>query len=89
VVQKVADYLGLFDGVYASSATLNVKGAQKAATIKQHIAEQFVYAGDSAADMAVWQEAAGAILCGRAVAKSKHLTITIEKQFPATRLLAF
>jgi 4-hydroxybenzoate polyprenyltransferase/phosphoserine phosphatase len=63
VANTIATHLGLFDGVYASDGTRNLKGAHKAAFLVDRFgAHGFDYAGDAAADLAVWRQAATAIL---------------------------
>lgn len=66
-VDRVARHVGLFDAAYGSSATFNLKGKNKAAFIAEKISPRFAYAGDSFADLAVWKEAAQAVLCGTGV----------------------
>ena len=57
--EAVAAQLGLFDAVLATDATTNLVGAAKLAAIRAHLgAAPFEYLGDSAADFAVWAEAA-------------------------------
>jgi len=82
IVKEVADACGLFDEVYGSDAKTNLKGIAKAQAIQQHISRNFVYAGDSFADLLVWREARGAILCGKALMFEKALTIPVEARFP-------
>ena len=63
VARLVADHVGLFDEVIASTATRNLKGPAKAAALVERFgAGGFVYAGDARADLAVWQQAAAAVL---------------------------
>lgn len=63
VAIQIAAYLGLFDAVHASQAGRNLKGRAKADFLVQtYGARGFVYAGDSSADLHVWNHAAGAAL---------------------------
>jgi len=62
IAEPVAAHLGIFDAVLATDATRNLKGSAKLAAIREQIGTEFVYAGDSAADLPIWQAAAGAIL---------------------------
>jgi len=63
VALAVAAHLGLFDAVHASRPDRNLKGRTKAAfLVSEYGAQGFVYAGDSRADLHVWQQAAGAAL---------------------------
>ena len=58
----VAEHLGLFDEVHGSEPGRNLKGPAKAAFLTERFGAQgFVYAGDSTADLPVWEAAAGAI----------------------------
>lgn len=58
----IAAHTELFDEVYGSDGGDNLKGARKAAFLVKKFGEQgFVYIGDSRADLAVWQKAAGAV----------------------------
>lgn len=63
VADAIAAYLGLFDAVHASAPGRNLKGRVKAEFLVQNYgARGFVYAGDSRADLHVWNHAAGAAL---------------------------
>ncbi len=53
--QLVADHLGLFDQVIASDGITNLRSQAKAQKLVQMFGEkQFLYAGNSASDLAVW-----------------------------------
>ena len=57
-VQALADQLGLFDEVLASTPAVNLKGANKQAALQVRFGVQgFDYLGNSAADLPVWQAA--------------------------------
>ncbi len=84
-VARVADYLNFFDGAFGSDETHNLKGRNKAAFIREKIGADFVYAGDTHADLAVWKESRGAILCGKATAFQAGLGVPIEICFPDPR----
>ena len=61
--RKVADHLGIFDAVIASSAKINLKGRNKLSKIIDAAnGENFAYVGDSPADRPIWEKAASAIL---------------------------
>lgn len=63
VAQAVAGHLGLFDAVIASDGGRNLAGPAKAQALVQRYGERgFDYAGNSAADLAVWQQARGAVV---------------------------
>ena len=54
---QVAEHLGLFDDVIASSTDLNTKGKNKLAAMKRYAGEQtFDYLGDSHADIHIWEQ---------------------------------
>ena len=58
VAESVSRHLGVFDGVFASDGTVNLKGAAKARLLVERFGPQgFDYAGDSTADLPVWQAA--------------------------------
>ena len=60
IADAVATHLGCFDDVHGSDGQTNLKGAAKAALLKERYA-RFVYMGDSPADLPVWQAANGAV----------------------------
>jgi 4-hydroxybenzoate polyprenyltransferase/phosphoserine phosphatase len=66
VADAIADRLGCFDVVLASDERLNLKGATKRAAIEDFVRERglegYAYAGDSAADLKVWRNAAEVIV---------------------------
>jgi 4-hydroxybenzoate polyprenyltransferase len=63
VAQKIADHLGLFDGVIASDGAHNLTSTAKAAALTERFgAKGFVYAGNEQADLAVWRSAAAAVV---------------------------
>jgi len=63
IADAVAGHLGLFDAAWGSDGTTNLKGAAKAEMLVRRFgAGNFDYAGDSAADRAVWAQARRAIL---------------------------
>lgn len=62
LAQRVANHLGIFDGVIATSARENAKGSTKLKRIREAQAnDSFVYAGDSHADRPIWDAAAAGI----------------------------
>ncbi|WP_425041421.1 UbiA family prenyltransferase [Primorskyibacter sp. S187A] len=70
--QQVADHLKLFDTVLASDGQTNLKGAAKRDAIRAHLAgAPYVYVGDCAADLPLWQDAAeiGAVNAGEALVR--------------------
>jgi 4-hydroxybenzoate polyprenyltransferase/phosphoserine phosphatase len=62
LVSAVAHHLGLFDGYFASTSTLNLAGAAKAARLVETFGERgFDYIGNDTADLPVWSVARKAI----------------------------
>lgn len=61
IAQSVADQLGCFDAVLASGTETNLKGGVKQRAIRSwcnaHDVDGYTYAGDSFADIPVWQDA--------------------------------
>ncbi|ALG67317.1 UbiA family prenyltransferase [Beggiatoa leptomitoformis] len=85
IAQKIADHLGIFNTVLASNTERNLKGATKAQFLRDYFGEKpFAYAGDSRADLNVWQYAQEGILVNASASvtqQAKTLTI-ITEEFP-------
>lgn len=64
LADRVATHLGIFDEVHGSDGTRNLKGSEKAAFLRERFPDGFTYMGDSAADLAVWENAEKAISVG-------------------------
>jgi 4-hydroxybenzoate polyprenyltransferase len=66
--QRIADLVagatGLFDSATGSKDGLNLKGANKLAHLERRFPGGFSYAGDSPADLVIWQGARSAVLVG-------------------------
>ncbi len=63
IARKVADHLGLFDGVFASDGTTNLSGRYKRDRLVKEFGERkFDYAGNGRKDVPVWSSARKAIL---------------------------
>lgn len=62
IALAVASELRIFDQVFGSSENVNCKGLTKALLLSRNFPSGFIYAGDSAADLAVWKHAAGILL---------------------------
>jgi 4-hydroxybenzoate polyprenyltransferase len=79
----IAGRFGIFEAVHASDGTTNLYGMRKLASIKRHVGNDFIYAGDSEVDLCIWREAKGAIVAGSGdlVRKAGRLT-TVEASFP-------
>src|SRR5258708_34424354 len=59
---QLASRLGFIDQMFASDGECNLKGLAKAATLSRMFPKGFIYAGDSKADLIVWQHARGIAL---------------------------
>ncbi|CAM2179639.1 decaprenyl-phosphate phosphoribosyltransferase [Burkholderia latens] len=87
IAERVSSHLGLFDLVIATSDNTNLKGDVKLAGIRHQIGDDFVYAGDSKADLPVWASAKGAVLAGVSpdVAANVRSSIPVEQEFSNAR----
>ncbi|MCA1245422.1 UbiA family prenyltransferase [Massilia sp. MS-15] len=83
IAEGVAGHLGLFDRVLATDGATNLKGVNKLAAIRAEVGPAFAYAGDSAADLPVWEGARAAVLVGAstAVARTVRAQHPVEKEF--------
>lgn len=86
VADRVAAHLGLFDDVLASDSGCNLKGKAKLEAIQENVGSQFVYAGDSSADLPIWNAAQAAILVAVSsrICDSVSRVVPIEQVFPRT-----
>jgi 4-hydroxybenzoate polyprenyltransferase/phosphoserine phosphatase len=84
IAEGVAGHLGLFDRVLATDGSRNLKGRNKLAAIRAEVGPAFAYAGDSVADLPVWEGAQAAVLVGasNAVARTVRAKHAVEKEFP-------
>lgn len=58
----IAEHLKIFDEVYGSDATHNLKGSNKASLLVERFGDSgFHYMGDAAADLPIWQVASKAV----------------------------
>ncbi len=75
--QQVADHLGLFDGVLASTADTNLSGSRKLEAIRAHAASgEFSYVGNETTDLAIWRHAESAVVCADARLAEKAAAVT-------------
>jgi 4-hydroxybenzoate polyprenyltransferase/phosphoserine phosphatase len=83
IANSVADHLGLFDQVLASDGGVILKGHRKLEAIRAKVGAEFAYAGDSRADLPVWQGAAAAVLVsvGARVASALPQSVPRERVF--------
>jgi 4-hydroxybenzoate polyprenyltransferase/putative flippase GtrA len=85
---RVAQRVGLFRSVQGSTPGQNLKGGHKARALAASFPGGFVYAGDSAADLAVWRAASGIVLAGASpgVARAAHgLHPPVVRSFARTK----
>jgi 4-hydroxybenzoate polyprenyltransferase/phosphoserine phosphatase len=87
IANAVAEHLGLFDQVLASDGRVNLKGPRKLEAIRAQVGAEFSYAGDSRADLPVWQGAAAAVLVAvdAGVADALPPALPRERIFPAAQ----
>jgi 4-hydroxybenzoate polyprenyltransferase/phosphoserine phosphatase len=87
IAEKVAMELGVFDKVIATDGSSNLKGVRKLDAIKETVGSSFVYAGDSTADIPVWESAKAAVLVdvSPSVVRALPVDLTIEKEFKRQR----
>ncbi len=64
IAEGISAHLGLFDGVLATDLGRNLKGRTKLEAIREEVGKEFVYAGDSYADIPIWKAAQAAVLDG-------------------------
>ncbi|GKT13456.1 UbiA family prenyltransferase [Acidovorax sp. SUPP2522] len=85
VAQAIAAHLGCFDQVMASDGATNLAGRAKAAALVQAFGERgFDYAGNSQADVPVWQAARSAIVVNAsgAVTRRAEAHGNVAERFP-------
>lgn len=92
IAEHVAARIGLFDSVTGTSSEENLKGPAKAELLAARFPEGFAYAGDHAADLAVWRKADGAVLVGtsaRTRRAAEDEGVAVEAEFPRARAGTF
>ncbi len=87
VASRVSRHLGVFDDVIATEGLRNLKGTAKLQAIKERVGPDFVYAGDSVADVPIWKAGKSAILVGLSskMASTIRQSTAIEQEFPKAR----
>ncbi|MGZ8294360.1 MAG: UbiA family prenyltransferase [Telluria sp.] len=83
IAQGVFAHLPIFDQLLCTDADENLKGEAKLNAIQRHVGADFVYAGDSRADLPIWRAAKAAVLVGVSpkVAKEARSNTAIEREF--------
>lgn len=86
IAVAIAEHLGLFEEVMASDGTTNLAGSAKARALEERFGHAgFDYAGNSSADLAVWQRARRAVVVNASsdLARKAKACCEIEQVFPA------
>lgn len=89
IAEAVANYYGLFEAAYGSDGTRNLKGQAKADFLNQTYGEKgYIYAGNSRADLPIWQSAKAAVLVNtsKSVAKRARKLVPVVANFTAEPL---
>lgn len=89
IATTISEHLGVFDEVMASDGTTNLAGKHKAEALEQRFGHAgFDYAGNSRADLAVWQCARRAVVVNASadLAKKVGYCCEVEKVFPSPKL---
>jgi len=77
---SVAQHLGFFDEAHGSDGRINLKGAAKAAFLRERFAvDGFDYVGDSASDIEVWHHAHAAYVVGSSARAADAAAVTTLK----------
>lgn len=88
IANKIADHLDIFDEVIASNGKKNLAGKNKQKELlERYGAAGFDYAGNSSADLAVWQSARNAIVVNaqNGLVKLVDKLCKVEKEFTAVK----
>lgn len=76
LAKSIAEKTGLFDGIYGSSESINLRGERKAAFCESTFGVgNFDYIGDSLADLPVWEKSSTPVIVG-----SKNFTEKIQNK---------
>lgn len=74
--RNVAAHLGCFDEVLATAGGINLKGPAKARALSERFGEDFLYIGDSEADLPVWKVARQGIVVGSSQLAQRAAQVT-------------
>jgi phosphoserine phosphatase len=76
IAQQIADHLGIFSEVLASTSDNNLTGKRKAKALRDKFGNRgFEYAGNETADLKVWADSCGAIV----VNAPERLVLKVKK----------
>lgn len=83
IAEAVAAHLQLFDLVLATDEHTNLKSEKKLAAIRAAVGSEFVYAGDSRADLPIWRASASVVFAGvpAALAALVRPGVRVEAEF--------
>ena len=86
LAERVCARFGFISEVLASCDRVNLKGDRKARALRARFPGGYAYAGDAAADLPVWREAAFGIFAGKDQQLLNRLTgvTTLEAEFSRT-----
>lgn len=94
LAQRIADYLGIFDGVLASDGALNRTGNHKLTCLREQFAEGFDYIGNAGIDAPVLAGSGNGMVANptrglRAALRAQGIQVsrTFEDRTPASRAL--
>jgi 4-hydroxybenzoate polyprenyltransferase/phosphoserine phosphatase len=76
LARQVAQHLGIFDDVIATEGELNLKGKVKAEVLVERFGNNFLYIGDSTADLAVWSQARQGVVVGSTTLARNAASVT-------------
>ncbi|XYJ12704.1 UbiA family prenyltransferase [Telluria sp. B2] len=88
IANTIAAHLGVFDEVLASNGEVNLAGRRKAAALERRYGERgFDYAGNSSADLEVWERARRAIVVNASdsVTRKAGELCEVEQVFPGKK----
>ena len=89
IATAISEYLGVFDEVIASDGTTNLSGKLKADALEQRFGHAgFDYAGNSHADLQVWQRSRRAVVVNASedLARKAEACCEVERVFPSSAL---
>lgn len=91
IVEKIGSRIGIFASCIGSDGATNLRGPNKAAYLAKAFPGGFAYAGDSAADLAVWRSAQSVILVNASASvrrRAAGLDKAVEAEFPGRTNMA-
>ena len=88
IAAEVSKKIQIFDGVFASDQFHNLKGETKLKKIKDIFGGDFVYAGNSRADLPIWLAAKSAVMVNvpPRLAAEVRKEVVVEKEFAPAKI---